>query len=227
MDGRESLGYNPLPAVRMSRRLNKPARFKSFLEWAEAAYEVIISSRVIAGPGISLRQSPSGIVISASKKSAATAPRVPLHILSRKPAYIAEPASPVTPPGKRYFIEWGVINEVVATNWDSEFDLSATTYFFAEITFAPSDQLKVASWEILTGAASDTHVTPDWDVGDPRPATMVILLGWVFVDGTAHTIAQSGGGSISVGEQITSITEGGAGETVIGKQLVYQRQNHA
>jgi hypothetical protein len=162
----------------------------------------------------------------ATKGKSSSLPPVPLHILSKKPAYIAEPASPVTAPAKRYFIEWGTINEVVATNWDAEFNLSATRYFFAEITFAASDQLKVASWEIVTGAASDTHVTPDWDVGDPRPATMVILLGWVFVDGTAHTIAQSGGGSISVGEQITSITEGGAGETLIGKQLVYQRQNH-
>jgi hypothetical protein len=157
----------------------------------------------------------------------ATVSIVPLHILNTKPAYIPEPVSAVTPPAKRYYIEWGTINEVVATNWDDYFDLSVTTYFFAEITFAPSDQLKVDSWEILTGAAYDTHVTPDWDVGDPRPATMVILLGWVFVADGVHTIAQSGGGSISVGEQITSITEGGAGETVIGKQLVYQRQNHA
>jgi hypothetical protein len=57
----------------MSRRLNKPARFKSFLEWAEAAYEVIMSNRVIAGPGIRIRKSLSGCVISAN-----SVPRFPL-----------------------------------------------------------------------------------------------------------------------------------------------------
>jgi hypothetical protein len=165
-------------------------------------------------------------VVGGTAKKAGSSSPVPLHILSRKPPYIAEPASPVTSPAKRYFIEWGTINEIVATNWDAHFDLSATRYFFAEITFVASDQLKVASWQILTGAASNTHVTPDWDVGDPRPAKMVILLGVVSVIGTTHTISQSGAGSISVGEQITTINQGGAGETLIGKQLVYQRQNH-
>lgn len=213
----------------MSFKLKKPFRNGSLLEWATAAWEQMRRHTLKAGPGILLRESSSGTVISVSKKTGrtASATRVPLHILPRKPAYIAEPASPVTPPAKRYFVEWGAINEVVATNWDAEFDLSATTYFFAEITFAAAAQLKVASWEILTGAAYNTHETPDWDVGDPRPATMVILLGWVSVVGAAHTIAQSGGGSILVGEQISSINEGVGGATVIGKQLVYQRQNHA
>jgi hypothetical protein len=51
----------------MSRHLPKPSRGKSLLEWALAAYEAIISSRVIAGPGISARNTPSGTVISAER----------------------------------------------------------------------------------------------------------------------------------------------------------------
>ena len=152
---------------------------------------------------------------------------VPLHILSSKPAYIPEPTSPVSPSAKRFYIEWGTVKQVVASNWDAHFDIIATTYFFAKINFAASEDFVISSWEILTGADSDTHVTPGWDVGDPRPAYMVILLGFVNVEGLVHTIANSGGGSIEVWEQIHSILQGTDGETRIGKQMVYHRISHA
>jgi hypothetical protein len=149
--------------------------------------------------------------------------KIPLHIISSRPGYIAEPETAVSGGSRRYYIEWGTTNEVVADNWDAHFDISTTTYFFAKITFAVSDALKVASWEILTSASSSAHVTPDWEVGDPRPAYMVVLLGFVSVAGDVHTVGQSGGGSLQIGEQVTSIQAGPAGSTRIGKQIIYRR----
>jgi len=219
----------PLPRAKIGKPGTvSPDAWNRVIDELEAMKKRVAALTPHASPDITHKHSQNGFTSHLTRRRSGGGgnPIRPLVILGSRPAYIEAPASPVTPPAKRYFIEWGTINEIVATNWDAHFDLSATRYFFAEITFVASDQLKVASWQILTGAASNTHVTPDWDVGDPRPAKMVILLGVVSVIGSTHTISQSGAGSISVGEQITTINQGGAGETLIGKQLVYQRQNH-
>ncbi|MCP5535379.1 MAG: hypothetical protein H7A51_03995 [Akkermansiaceae bacterium] len=152
----------------------------------------------------------------------------PLEILPSRPSYIAAPPTPPAEGIKRYYIEWGTVNDIVAENWDDHFDLSSTTYFFADISLAASDQLKVASWEIVTGSSWDSHQTADWPVGSPRPASMVILLGHVYVDGDGrHHISPNGGGSIQLTEHITSIQPGGSGgEVQIGKQLSYNRLSY-
>lgn len=178
-------------------------------------------------PGMELVLSSGGFMyrVRPRAESASGYQCVPLAILSSRPAYIPEDPAPPAEEAKRYYLEWGTINNVVADNWDSHFELSATTYFFAHITLAAGDELKVASWEILTGPAWDSHTSGDWLVGQPRPASMVILLGQVFVatDGK-HLIIPNGGGSIQVTEHVTTILPGGSGgEVRIGKQLSYQR----
>ena len=108
----------------------------------------------------------------------------PLQLVVSRPAYIPEPAAAVAVSLKRIFITWGTINNVIADNWDDEFDVSGivTTYFFAKVTFSLStDDLKVASWEILTDPASDAHETPEWTAGGVRPLYYVFSLGAMLV----------------------------------------------
>lgn len=179
------------------------------------------------GPGTEIVHSSGGFTFRVRPRAgaAATVHCVPLAILSSRPPYIAAPEAPPAEGIKRYYIEWGTVNDVVADNWDEHFNISSTTYFFADISLATGDQLKVASWEIVTGSSWDTHQTPDWPVGAPRPDSMVILLGQVFVDEDGkHSISPNGGGSIQVTEHVASILPGGSGgEVRIGKQLSYNR----
>jgi hypothetical protein len=49
----------------------------------------------------------------------------------------------------------------------------------------------------------------------------------VFVNDGVHTISQAGGGSLVLGEHVTSIQQGSsAGEIRIGKELTYNRQTY-
>jgi len=154
-----------------------------------------------------------------------TGKSVPLAILGSRPPYIQAPATPAPQTGKRYFVEWGTLNNAVATNWDDSFDVSTTTYFFAKATLRTTGSLLVTSWEIVTGASQSSETMPDWTIGDARPDRAVVLLGVVFVDEEGnHVITQAGGGSLVISEHVTSIQAGtDAGEVKIGKELTYHR----
>lgn len=156
--------------------------------------------------------------------------KVPLTILSTRPAYI--PASEVLPGtgSRRFYIEWGVVNEMLATNWSAYFDVGVTTYFFAKIMLSAGDSFGVTSWEIVTGPASNTHATPEWEPPARRPAYLVVLLGVVTVttgEGgvKSYSVSNSGGGSVKMYQIIERITqgEGGPGDTVFFYQTVYHR----
>jgi hypothetical protein len=182
------------------------------------------------GPGTEIVFSSGGFSfrVKATAASASFSKPVPLAVIGSRPPYIPAPANQQSPTGtsKRYYIEWGTLNNLVAENWDDDFLVSSTTYFFAKATLRTTGTLQVTSWEIATGSAYDSVKTPDWDVGAARPNQAVVLLGTVFVDGDGvHSIAQSGGGSIVVGEHVTMIQPGsGAGEVKIGKELTCHRQ---
>ena len=151
---------------------------------------------------------------------------VPLAILGSRPPYIAAPPEPPDPQSttKKYYIQWGTLNNLVAENWDASFDVSATTYFFAKATLRTTGSLLVTQWEIVTGPNYDSYTMPDWEIGESRPTSAVVTLGIVFVIDGIHTIAQSGGGSLVVSEHITSIQPASsAGEIRVGKELTYQR----
>ncbi len=125
-------------------------------------------------------------------------------------------------------MEWGSLNDLLATNWDQYHDCTDTTYFFAKATLRQSETLKVMSWEVVTGPSYDSHSTDDWPVGSERPAFAVYLLGSVqFADGTFVAIQNSGGGSLVLSEHITHISPGtGLGDVEYGKQLVFSRQTY-
>jgi hypothetical protein len=152
---------------------------------------------------------------------------VPLHIIDARPAYIPEPEDGPAEGAQRFWVEWGTLNDKLATNWDSHYDITATTYFFAKPTLRTTDTLLITSWEIVTGSAEDSHVTADWQVGEDRPSTAAHLLGRVTVTGANHTIENSGGGSLILTEHLTNIEGGtGAGDVIYGKQLIFNRQNY-
>jgi hypothetical protein len=177
------------------------------------------------GPGLEIIRASGGFSFRVRPTAANPQGKlVPLHILSTRPPYIAEPSTPEPEDKRRYYIEWGTLNNLVASNWDSHFDVSSTTYFFAKATLQSGDAFVVTGWEIVTGANYDSHVTAPWEVGSPRPSSMVVLLGVVSVVDGAYLISQSGGGSIVMSEHVTGIYPGGsAGETSVGKQLTYLR----
>lgn len=186
------------------------------------------------GPGTELVSSSAGFTYRVRPPAAGAGARaVPLTILGARPSYIAAPDTSETPntspdpdtSGKRYYIEWGTLNNLVAQNWNASFEVSATTYFFAKATLRTTGSLLVTQWEIVTGPNYDTHKTPDWEIGASRPDSAVVSLGMVFVsDDGIHTIAQSGGGSLVVSEHVTSIQRGSAaGDIRVGKELSYHR----
>lgn len=180
------------------------------------------------GPGTEIVSSSGGFSfrVRATASSGSSSKPVPLAILGSRPAYIAAPATPPNPEttSKRYYIEWGTLNNLVAENWNAAFNVSSTTYFFAKATLRTTGSLLVTSWEIVTGSDYDSHEMPDWAVGASRPNKAVVLLGMVFVNDGIHTIAQTGGGSLVVTEHVTSIQQGSsAGEIRLGKELSYHR----
>lgn len=167
--------------------------------------------------------------VKTSAAGGSSAGAVPLAILGARPSYIEAPATPPDPEAtsKRYYVEWGTLNNLVAENWNDHFAVSSTTYFFAKATLRTTGSLLVTQWEIVTGPNYDSHEMPDWAVGAARPDKVVVLLGMVFVSEGVHTIAQAGGGSLVVSEHVTSIQQGSsAGEIRIGKQLTYHRLSY-
>jgi hypothetical protein len=180
------------------------------------------------GPGTEIVSTTAGFTfrVKPSAAGGAGAKSIPLAIIGSRPPYIAAPATPPSQQetSKRYYIEWGTLNNLVAENWDASFTVSATTYFFAKATLRTSGSLLVTRWEIVSGPNYDSHKMPDWEIGESRPNTAVVSLGMVFVADGVHSIAQSGGGSLVVSEHVTSIQSGsGAGEIRVGKELTYHR----
>jgi hypothetical protein len=179
------------------------------------------------GPGMEIVSSSGGFTfrVKSSSPGGGGVKIVPLAIIGARPPYIA-PSSPLPPnsSSRRYYIEWGTLNNLVAQNWNAHFDVSSTTYFFAKASLRTVDSFQVTNWEIVTGSSFSSHTTPDWPVGAPRPAHAVVLLGTVFVNNGGQFISQSGGGSIVMGEHIATMRPGsGAGDVLIGKQITYHR----
>lgn len=184
----------------------------------------LIADRALPGDGLRETPTPSGRIMSIDWPDALP---VPLNIRSSRPLYIPVETLPPAEGFYRFWVEWGTLNDQLATNWDSYFDASATLYFFAKATLPTTGPLKVTSWEIVTGAAEDSHVTSDWAVGDPRPDAACYLLGCViFTDGVPY-IAPSGGGSLLLSEHLTDLEPGtGAGDVKYGKMLAFYRQSY-
>lgn len=189
--------------------------------------DALIARTPRPGPGTEIVSSSGGFsfrVRPTAGGGTATANPVPLAILGSRPPYIEAPTTTPSETSKRYYIEWGTLNNIVAENWDEDFVVSSTTYFFAKATLRTTGSLLVTKWEIVTGSAYNSETTPDWVVGEPRPSHAVVMLGMVYVSDGVHFISQTGGGSLVVSEHVTSISAGSAaGEIRVGKELTYHR----
>jgi len=183
-----------------------------------------IQRRTPQGAGVQVTRVHGGTILTPRKVPAPARTIIPLHILRNRPPYIAAAAAPAEG-YKRYHIEWGTLNEQIASNWDDHFDINATTYFFAVATLRTTSTLLVTSWEILTGAAIDSEETADWAVDAVRPSEAVTVLGAVTVDVDGnHSISNFGGGSLRLTEHISNIEAGtAAGDVLLGKQLTFSR----
>jgi hypothetical protein len=156
----------------------------------------------------------------------------PLYLISNRPSYIPLPVSPPAEGEKRIWLEWGMINSKIASNWDAHFDVDSNTFFFAKVTLNTSDEsLNVVSWEIVTGESADTFPTAVWGVDGVRPGIDYYLLGEVFVDELTSSIVNSGGGSLTLSEHLVNITSTGgvggpSGAVVLQKQFVWLRNTY-
>ena len=177
--------------------------------------------------GMELFRDRRGFFYRSKSVSAAGGRPIPLIILGSRPPYVPKPAQPPAEGVKRFYIEWGTLNDQLASNWDSHFDITDTTYFFAKATLRTSSTLAVQSWEIVTGPEYDSHKTADWPVGAPRPSEGVYLLGSVQFNEGVPYITNNGGGSLLVSEHLTDISPGtGGGEVIYGKGLYFYRQTY-
>lgn len=162
----------------------------------------------------------------------------PLQIVSSRPPYIPEPSGNPPQGYDRFYVTWGIVNNVIADNWDDHYDLNDTTYFFVKATFASGQSaLHVASTEILTGTAWNTHKTPDWEAGGTRPSYYVFSIGSVRVGDVPPPVGDGpppvgdvpppkrfdildNPGSVMITEHISNITGTGTiGAVSITKQL--------
>lgn len=186
------------------------------------------AERIVSVIGGKLKQSPNGktIVIDESNNEWKNVPqKVPLHLISKQPSYIPAIGSPPEEGYKRVFVEWGTLNDKMATNYDAYWDIAAETYFFAKAYLNTSGAFGISSWEIVTGADPFEHETPPWPIGGSIPNYAVYLLGYVYEFEGAFYIYNSGGGSLLLTQHITEIIPntdyGGAG---IGRMLSFTRQ---
>lgn len=155
---------------------------------------------------------------------------VPLHIVGSRPQYMPVPGASPAEGARRYWIEWGTVNDLLATNWDDPFDVSETTYFFAKVYLRTTSTIKVTSWEIVTGPLVTSHETPEWLPDEVRPAYVIVMLGAVTVTtpgggSPVFSIQNGGGGSFLFYENIARIEPGsaGVGDVDVTRQVIYHR----
>jgi hypothetical protein len=203
----------------------------------DAIHALAAGENLVMGPGLARGWGRGSARLDLKQRKPtrrAAAEKKPLQIVASRPAYIPEPASAPATGDKRFYLTWGTVNGVVADNWDDHFDFSPTPdggrFFFAKATFAASDSLKVASWEILTGTTDDAYQTPEWEAGGARPAYYVFSLGSVYVytpEATEENPSPAPAwsilptpGSVMITEHVTNIGgTGTAGEFILTKQL--------
>ena len=152
---------------------------------------------------------------------------VPLKLRDSRPTYM--PASPPPGEGERLvWMEWGSINNTVATNWNEPLALSADRYLYADITLNQwSSTEMITSWELASGTSVPT--IPEWPASSPseplRPDKYYILLGYYHHE--SGIVSNEGGGSIMMAEHAHDI--GGDYSTLgtyLKKSISYIRLNY-
>jgi hypothetical protein len=198
----------PKKATGAAPGLVSPAQWNRVVEALAALLAQTLENSPQSGADIGIRKSAGGWVPYLKRRVGAEGGSlVPLHVLLSRPQYIVNPGSPPAEGSSRLWVEWGSINNVVADNWDSYFDLSADAVIYADITLNTTSTYElIASWEIATGAAVPEQ--PAWPPSGPpggaiRPSKLYILLAQ-YVH-TTPTVINNGAGSLLVGEYVTGL----------------------
>ena len=155
----------------------------------------------------------------------------PLTIVSSRPSYIPEPPA-IAPAHARFYVTWGTVNGVVASNWTNCVDVplgsNTTKYILMKATFAPAPadaaELEVASAEWITADNLNApNKTPAWGEDGTRPEFCIIHLGQInVIDGVASAFNISGG-SILLSDYVHDIASDGTGGVTFKKRLAHVR----
>lgn len=144
----------------------------------------------------------------------------PITLTGTKPSWFTEEVDP----GENEIPIWirpGVINNKIADNWDDVHYIGVKTWFFARANLNTDlPELKVTTWEILTGATDTAYETPDYGEEGQRPAYCIVLLGYA---GYEEGIVNFGVGSVSIIEHITNVSKVAGQVTNVSRSLNYFR----
>lgn len=206
-------------------------------KWRELG-KYLRTTRIKGGVGIRVMQNNLGTIISGGTSGGGSSVGggevkiAPLSIVSSKPPYIPEPASPPAANTARFYLTWGFCNGVLADNWKEYIDIptvgaEAFKYLFLKATISPTgNDVKVLYWEWLAGNTPHAHETPAWASPTERPPYFVTSLGMLYRSNGIVTPISSGGGSMQVNEYIYSIDYSASPAVVYQKTLTVIRMNY-
>lgn len=180
---------------------------------------------VIAGENLTETGTPMGRVLKGKPGGGGgtTAAAGALTLSLTRPEIHGEPASGPSGGNVRVWFTFGTWNQRLPTNlvWYLDVADSADRYFFAKATLATgTDRLQLTSWEIVSGAAEDTHETSTWGTGGELPDTLVLMLG-TYSEATG-AVASTGAGSIYTRDHLSNVTSD-AGTTVFTRNIEFVR----
>jgi hypothetical protein len=153
----------------------------------------------------------------------------PLTIVSVKPLYVPPPSVALAEDHARFFVTWGTVNGVLATNWENCVDVptsSATVRYIAVKAYiAPvGDFINVTHCEWVTYTQSQKDAgdfdTPDYGAAGERPAHLYISIGMIVVDSAGvASILNTSGGSIQILEYVAGVDFSSGGGVKYKKAL--------
>lgn len=221
----------------LEARKGEPVRAEDFNRLRSACktmQEMLIARTPQPSPDIGFRFEPGGFVAFLKKRGGGGGgggggiKAAPLTLTSSRPRYIAAPDDPVPAGKKRFYMRFGTINGVMASNYDRTIDLSDTVanYVWAHVTFAGSVALSVSSWQLVIGTTENEHVTDTWGSDGQRPDEGWWLLSRSIVIDEVLIPLDIGGGSIEISEHVINLKEGPDGAAMIDKALLWTRQTY-
>lgn len=189
-------------------------------KWA-ALGKYLISSQVSAGPGMRVKRIGNKTVLSAVRGAQIAGGKgskeAPLTLVSSKPAYIPEPATPSATGAQRYWLTIGFVDRQLLSNWDSFVDISTpkslspqveqVLYVAAKLTINTSTPLiaiKACRWVTCSKAQYDAgeFANADYSSDGTRPDTLFVLIGIVLSSQGSLSVANLGAGNIELREYL-------------------------
>ena len=172
------------------------------------------------GVGMNVSRGSNGVSLRTKRKrkrGGGSGVAYPLELLTSRPPYVPVPTNPPTPSDppttKDFWIRYGTIQHVEATNFNEDFTLDLTSignvYVYAKVVLSQGDQLEVTSWTIEQDTTSP-ETAEGWSATKIRPTTLNLMLGYWLkpaeAGGSWTMITQHG--DIQLDEYIVHIAAG-------------------